>query len=164
MDTSKRIVAYHEAGHVVAAIEMCWPLAYATISPADGLLGKVSHGDLPLDYDPHGGAVIALAGGIAEYTYCGDAAAVISPEGYNRRHFGDLLEATVAIVQMYQKSHPGEMPPADAGDYFKREARDIVLRRGGAVRAIAAALMERGTLTGDELLTIYRDSLAQGNS
>ena len=153
-----RRTAYHEAGHAVLAIGMELPIESVTLEPTERLAGAVLFGEAPV------GAhtlelrkwlikrlVVTQGGGIAEWWF------------YNELHpEGDIMDAVTSSV-----SKDGEDSftiasllriPADKRsdviDIALAEALGDVVKHWPCIVALAEALRERKTLTGQQALDI----------
>lgn len=142
--------AYHEAGHVVAAWRMRLALMGATVVATEDTLGsaKKNSGLSVMDevFDESGSfatrversIIVALAGDAAQRHY--------SPRSWR----GDQDDIDGAIELASQVCEDSEVANAYLA-YLSVVARSLVTGpRWPVVRAVAEALLDQGTLSGDE--------------
>ena len=134
MSTQRRATAYHEAGHAV--VRWCYGLEFrlVTIRPdlVDGSLGHVAHApDEPVD----GYAVSLAAGQVAEIKFRRRL-----PRWGSEGDDEDIIEIALAR---------GMAPDTAAawGRYCILMSRDLVNQYWREIQAVAAALLERETLS-----------------
>jgi len=160
----RRRTAYHEAGHAV----MCYlsgtrELLGATVIPKDGDHGAVQFGEVPaavvkeiesLEPSPQSAnwleqeVLFLLSGMVAEEIEFGDyfkGGVQVDIDAATERAFlfcdGDSPEAISSFL-----------------DRKRGDAEAILRRNWKAVRAVATALCERGTVSASELTAIVKDS------
>jgi hypothetical protein len=155
---SKELIstAYHEAGHAVAAHMLDIPLRHATVVPnhEEGSLGHVLYGRLSpkmIEALQSGGltpgmrakieniVIATFAGGIAEHRYRGRRNLVGTT--HDRHMIIDFLEPI-----------SGNIPELEAyALWLEQRAINLVARFWDVVEVVAAALLERHTLTGAQI-------------
>ena len=147
-----RAIAHHEAGHVVAAHRAGRDIRQVQISAEafeDGSFGKTQHlnpifGQELDDGDPrlteYGDAelIIALAGPEAESRL--DPKRTIAPS--DQAEVDRILGATINLSQAEKEKYLR---------WARRVARQIVEDDWPAIQRVAAALLEHGSLSGDEV-------------
>lgn len=141
MASDRWCVAYHEAGHAVAAWHGRWPIRFVTIRrsthfspPALGHVCWEESGD----FDPRWQAPIGLCGPLAESRFTGEP-----PRWESLPVDGGF--ALRAIHDM------GRVDYREAGDELEQEAQAFVERHWVQIEAIAAALLRKTTLTGADV-------------
>jgi ATP-dependent Zn protease len=152
--------AYHEAGHAVAAVAHKGKLKTVTIVPGKGYAGRVRrHRERNLqgierDNTPRGqraaenAAQIELAGYIAQKRY--------KRRSCHKYHWESDRNAATDLLLSFSSS----TRHLDA--YIKAisiRTEDLVAHWWPAIKAVAAALLERGTLSGDEVQKIVEAAM-----
>lgn len=144
--STETVIAYHEAGHAVAALRLGVPVRHVTIDPEndDGgiVLGHVRFrsGDKDPPSLGHRLLVISLAGPAAQRRY-----APRSPVRVN----GASDFAHAQRESELCSSDP--MAARSLHHWGEREARHLVAREWWLVERIADILIRRRTISGDEL-------------
>ena len=162
---SRESVAYHEAGHAVARIELGLPITSASIIPKDDSLGRVVSDNLPRSvYEAveFGSSltpgqeqriqkelVAALAGEAAEKRHTGRYNRVGSRQDYRR------VDEWANRLHRPRTAHLWVR-------YLQALAADLIEGRWAAVEAIAVLLLDRETLRRSDLLAAYRHGISGG--
>ena len=160
------MVAYHEAGHVVAAWRHGFKIKSATIVPEKDILGKVVNAGSPfagvnIEYDNS-----PRARALAEDYIIGLLAGHAAERRYNPR---------LAKRQVVQ-SHGDHKQALDIADYMCSSAKavdaylnwlsvaadDLIHGAWDFVETIAKALIERRTLNAAEIAALLQERLSQG--
>jgi hypothetical protein len=135
--------AYHEAAHAVMALDLGWPINTVTIVANKYTAGRLHHGKSRLDdghQDLMGWFFILAAGPIAQGRF--DP----SQPWRDKLHF-ELKSQGVKEAE----SVPEE---------FVLSVKEVVQRRWPAIERLALLLLERNTMTGEEIQSaIERDEL-----
>jgi ATP-dependent Zn protease len=131
--------AYHEAGHAVAVERLGYPVLQATIRVSDDFAGAVTW-DVPGHLPLTDRAVIAMAGEIAQRLRYGRLTTCewlgCSQDAQNWRTLVEGLPAESAERALR---------------HTRRETRRMLREHWADVESVAQALIERETLTGDEV-------------
>lgn len=148
-------IAYHEAGHAVAAYSLEIPLYRATIVPneADGSVGHVLYGRLTR------GEIEALQAGSyfltpgrrvkIEYRIIATFAGGIAEQRYRgRRNLVGASSDRSSIVAYLSSLAGNEAELSAYAAWLEQRAITLIDVRWDIVEAIAAALLEHHTLTG----------------
>jgi hypothetical protein len=157
-----RRVALHEAGHCVVAIAQGRRIESVTVVPGEDYAGKVAEDEEPemmkalLDLLSGGRATAGveararahvvgyLAGTVAEWIMCP------RESWLSDRHH--VAGSDMKLAKIFARAITRSKEEAEALLTSARaEARKILLTNSRLVEAIADALVERGTLTGDEI-------------
>lgn len=153
-----RHTAFHEAGHVVAALHFHIRVGRVTIEPAGWQLGSVRHGQLvkwetaDLHQVERGirQIIVALAGGWAEHLSTGRYRHI--SVGADNERAADLAltlcdgeSAEASALLKYATLRTRRLVRSDAWQ--------------GPIRAIAARLLEKPTLTGAEAKVVFDRTL-----
>lgn len=174
---SRRTVAYHEAGHAVAAFFLRHPIREVSIVPDGEALGRVSQHPMPRrirrrieggDLTPAAErwleeqAVITLAGAAAAGRLLGrkawwrGARLTVPHSKFGQVVVGgDVHEAVDLLEHM-----AGD--PEEASlllELMTYRARRLIEGRWEFVQALAQALLQRGRLSGDEARTVIVDDI-----
>lgn len=150
--TAREAIAYHEAGHVVAAWDLGVRIKHATVIPDAEDLGHVMHHDplrgIRLDFDQSARArmraeqmiIVCLAGPIAHRRH--------SPRSW-RHHMGhgDHTRA----VDLSSRFTSSEQETEAHLKWLTLRARALLDAHWPRVEAVAAALVERGKLEAAEI-------------
>ena len=133
--------ATHEAGHCVAALTFGIPIVEATVEGSPHLRRGRFHMQRSTGIECL--AILCLSGPAAEEMVCGPIC-----DGGDR---GDL-----EMARTYLRSRFSELEVAQQMQRMRDAANRLVRTRWAEVRiwAIAGALVERGTLTADEIYTL----------
>ena len=126
-------VAYHEAGHAIVALALGSKVRSVSIAPS---LTRCAH----RRGTPHN-AIVALAGNLAEQRGC---------PGSNFDAFVDL-RCALDVAESLQPADPLALLQK-----FLDQADELLDERWGQVETIAAALLQRQRLTGDEIDALVR--------
>ena len=129
-------IAFHEAGHAVAAFALGVPVRLASIVPDEDGAPHVIWAKIQ-DFCWQNRVIILLAGGIAQRHH--------NPE--SRRGDADDLQQAVDTIDRLAR-------PNDHRKWFAalaQEAEDIITRWWPAVEALAEALMQQRTMSGREV-------------
>lgn len=160
-------IAYHEAGHAVALIAQGQPCEDLTVIAGDGYLGRCLHPSVAaISFSTLREAkqlgrqqiIVCLAGGEAERL-----SGFISPNGENGSN--QDIENALHISEQYSilpRDIRFARDPAHMEFITKRlaaEARRLMKRQWQAVSTLARLLVERKTITGDEVERIVRPLL-----
>ncbi len=155
--SQRRATAFHEAGHAVVAVWENVRFRYVTIVPGDGAAGHLRHLRTPWQRAGSVGrgsaerqARICLAGPIAQRRF--------SPRSVRRYHaHGDYEMATDLALRLGSSKEE-----ADAWvRLWEIQVRGHLDRRWPAVESLAAALVERGTVSGEEARRLTLAATAQ---
>jgi ATP-dependent Zn protease len=131
--TRRQRIAYHEAGHAVVVLRLGYKLKDVTIKPngrAEGMTNYEKRGGLVSD-----GIKIILAGSLAESLFDGKVSLKTDGSGNDWR----------AIRKWYP-----EFCARDVRE-IGEETKLLVQRHREAIARVARALLERETLTGDDV-------------
>lgn len=135
----KQAVAYHEAGHAYAHLLTRIPFEYVSIKHEEECEGRISGGIK----EGFSGAFILISGYVSERLYTGR---------YNmftaRADFKDLFDIWLSDFPK----------PAEQEKQLIKYARRVLGARWEQVKAIAEALLERETLTFEQVDTISREA------
>lgn len=131
----RRRLAVHEAAHAVAAVIVGAPVAWVDLDWRPGVAG----GTLVREVDPHTDAVVALAG----------------------------YEASGGALQFVGETHDTAAARSLVGDEgmaaATQGARAILAAHRDQVLTVAAALLEAGRLTGDQVVELVRAAPLAGS-
>jgi len=133
--------AHHEAGHAVAAVVRKVPIQHVTIEADGDAAGHVAY-LRPTDgvEETHARGMIALAGEAAQRRF--------NPRSVRRHHGGSDREAVLA----YAWENSGSQRQAQAlVNLWQVQAEDLVELRWPVIARVAAALLERRTLSYDDV-------------
>jgi hypothetical protein len=149
-----RAVAFHEAGHAVAAVTLGIRVFLATVVPSHDCAGHVLHapiGELTVEQ----ALLITLSGPAAQRRYF-PLLAVFGPEGEGdlEDHIGvfDFAEART-LLRMLHGSDWMDVCAETLPRWLARADR-LVGREWLWILRVAAALEQRHTLTGAEITTL----------
>ena len=153
-------VAYHEAGHAIAAIKLRVQLDCVKIVEEGGALGYVEHrfsGEPGLDEDrekAEAQVLIAFAGAACEAHHFGKGRKV-DWHADDYRH--DIVQANCVL----ESAAPQEDERAAYFDWMAERAKSLVAEPPfvHATDALATALMEKRELTGEEARELYSASM-----
>ena len=158
--TSRRSTAFHEAGHVVAMIEMNLPVRSASAIANAESLGRVKGGPLRIsDVDLYNltprtrdrlerQIIVTFAGPEAERLFLKRYNHTWAANDYDRA--SDLLLRLTA----------GDSAETSAYvRWLRLRSRSLIDRRRALVEAVANALTERGTLTAAQIMETIADSI-----
>jgi hypothetical protein len=162
--------AHHEAGHAITARELFLGVTSVSIEPTGDTLGQMSttEGGEPFSPTPFSafddrGALAEkqltglMAGPIAEALY--SASPVTTRERDRHWSFDDLRKAEEVCGRLTQS------PEAQRAyyDWLFYRTRDFLRTPlvWSSVQAVAAALLERGRLTGKEMDAVIHESFGQ---
>lgn len=157
--TGRRAVAYHEAGHAVMRLELSRRLSRVTIRPRGDILGhtKQRRSELDVDYfDPRDWRLTrwaqteimcALAGPEAERRLTG-----------RRNNSGARSDDECVLDVALQAEGYGDERRNAYVTWLKLKVRDWVAAPPvwAQIEALAKALLERDTLSGDEVRQVCR--------
>jgi len=142
--------AYHEAGHAVVALRLGYEVKWVTIVPTRRSLGyaRIPHGSLSPD-----DIRIDFAGALAE--------ALVNPTSFDEK----ILNGSRSDWRWARRSVRNFVALGFIGDYegdvlieeLLHETRALVRRDKEAITRVAAALLERKTLTGDDVKRIMEE-------
>jgi cell division protease FtsH len=147
-DVDWRHVAYHEAGHAVVALRLGYEVGKVSIVPRQGVLGRAKV--LPQSPSPDD-IRIDLAGPLAE--------ALVNPfdekiQLGSRSDWRNIRRSTREFVALgFINGREWDI----LIDELLRETRALVRRDRKAIASVAAALLERKTLTGDDIKRIVEE-------
>ena len=147
-----RAIAYHEAGHAVAAFALDIPVLYATIVPDGENEGHVQFADQEVSVQDV--ATVALAGPAAQ------------EHGQRRKgpnasdYLTDVMNALACLREV--------LPEGEAtrwGRYLEQRAKDIVTSEAywPAVEAVAKELVQHRKLTGKQVDECIKNSAIMEN-
>jgi hypothetical protein len=140
-------IAYHEAGHAVIAFRLGYEVKWVTIKPRYGSLGRaeITHGN-PSPDDIR----IDLAGPLAE--------ALVNSASFDEMiqlgARGDWQWARRSTRNFVALGFINGREKGILIDELLHETRALVRRDKQAIARVAAALLERKTLTGDDIKRI----------
>ena len=144
-----RGTCHHESGHVVCAITRGVPVERVAISPCceKEHVGEAAYAELGGDFDM---IVCALGGSIAEQRFTGRANKAGAA--------GDRANIERILTLRYGRKIEGLDAPiiTDA----RAEAEGIVERRWWEIKTLAAELLERFEITGDDIRQIVARAAA----
>jgi hypothetical protein len=159
-----RATAYHEAGHAVMRLELGRGVTRATVKPEGEALGRVRHRPSKLDTDYPGvdwpyrrwaetEVMTLLAGPEAEEQLIG-----------RRNDVGASSDDAKVLEIAVEAEGYGEERRDAYLEWLRLKVRDFVAHAHFwiQVEAVAAALLERETLTGAEIRQICRRALRLG--
>jgi ATP-dependent Zn protease len=165
-------MAYHEAGHAVVCIVLGHDLQNVTIVPEGQQRGHVQQGDYySMDKLKDGSThalqlarqdiMICLAGAIAERRALGHVLG--SGDGEDIRLATDWATRLGLAIAVWEKAHPDYLPtiPSDPEVLLhtgKTTAEQVLDASWPAIEALAAALLERKTLTALEVESIMNSA------
>ncbi len=154
----KTFVAYHEAGHAVAAWHFKYPITEASIVPG-GTFGGVVTYDSPitamnLDFDDapeveeaiRNDIVLSYAGRAAQQLFCPPSWK--NYQGYNDVQFATEIASYLTVPELQETLHIELL----------EEARELVVKYRMAVEAVAIALLGHKELSGDEVERLIEDA------
>jgi hypothetical protein len=167
-------ISYHEAGHVTVGLLCGAPIAGATILAVDGWHGRTWHA---ADRDEPAFSVADIVASLVPLMpTCGDDRVGIAPELV---HASDQVIGLLAGVESERLFTDAPLPRTEhdeaearliAGlvcrqqrsvdafiEFARAEARGLLLEHQDLAMLIAAALLERCTLTGAEIDAIITD-------
>lgn len=124
--------AYHEAGHAVAAIALGTPVKRASL---DRVTTWVRPG---CERAQRNEAIIALAGPLAE-------------DRYQSYSLNEQAALSGSVWRTDLDNALRRLRPADSLGLAVREARGLVRQNWTSIEVLAAALLDRKALTGDEI-------------
>lgn len=137
-------VAYHESGHGVVALALDLDLRGVSVVKQTHSDGQARLVKTLGAYAPWRVAIYVLAGGESEH-YC---TGVVPPAA---RVANDMYQVS-ALLDVTRKA---SAPPVEAlVDRYRSQARAYVILNEAWIRAVAAALMQRKALSGDEVLDL----------
>jgi ATP-dependent Zn protease len=143
------LVAYHEAGHAVAARVLGIEVQSVSIVEDKGTLGR-SISPLPKDFDPYAeGAeevmrshlVAGVAGAASEELLTGELSSIT---GNDLEGATKLLMSLAAIGAQAQED----------GEWARKKAKSTLCDNWESVQALAEALLEHGELDREQILAI----------
>ncbi|RUW01101.1 MULTISPECIES: hypothetical protein [unclassified Mesorhizobium] len=154
-----KATAYHEAGHAVVAFLQFFKIEFATIKPAGEAAGMVkSMARGKVDPDIATPAMRAKIEALIIVTLAGDIA--------QRKHQAKSVRRWHASADRQQAADlalsicgSGESATAYLA-WLDIVTRNIVEGRWSVIERVAAALLERETLTGDELRAVILGPIA----
>jgi ATP-dependent Zn protease len=154
-------VAYHEAGHAVACFRLKRPFKYVTIVPDDEFHGHVKTGKTPKWFQPdvevdrkterwiQREILADFAARAAEHRHTGRASwRDASQDLRNASNLADYLYGSAREVRKYLSD---KIKEAEA---FVAEPSNWIL-----IEAVAVALMERQTLSAQQVKEVCREAL-----
>jgi ATP-dependent Zn protease len=143
----RKIVAYHEGGHAIAALDLGWPIKSATIRKSrnyDGMVIRAKQSSFEGDAKFLANMVIAAAGPFAQGRFAPDS-------GWGMELLGEVMDAACEL---------GGEPPNRVFEVAEQTAKDLVERRWPAIERIAQMLLDRTKLSGAEIeAAVERDIL-----
>ncbi len=142
----REAAAFHEAGHVVAALAAGWAPIYLSMSPS-GRAGSTAHYQVDcLDYHvgSFGHAVMALAGGSAVWRW-------MRQQGCRSDAY--LVDAVSTGLSDVEEMFERGWSVADLAGCV-RDADGLVDRHWPAIERVAAEALSRGRLDGAEIAAI----------
>jgi ATP-dependent Zn protease len=134
--------AYHEAGHVAAALATGATVQTATIKPRGDLLGQVRYG--PRRIDDESQLVNTLAGPFAQKRF--------APRSDWRTGNRDFVKVKNEVSRTRGKDTVARKYLA----YVEARAAQVVDDLWADITVLAKALLERETLTGREIRAVIR--------
>jgi ATP-dependent Zn protease len=138
---AKERISYHEAGHIVAAFAHNVKVESATIVPTNDYSGLVITNDEDIQKAPlETEIIIRLSGPVAEELFFGAAAGGMYDYAMARR-LAEPLHSDFIVTDAYL-------------DYLIVRARQSLQHHLDLVVAFARTLMQRGTLTRDEIARV----------
>lgn len=156
--TLRTAIAYHEAGHAVAAWGQGLKVREATIVPTEDYRGSVVHenplrglnfdGSLRAENRTNKKVIICLAGPIAQVRY-------------DRRFLRDPNSGFDHDYELARGLALRLTPNAEMADFYLnhmwRKAETLVAKDWDFVVALAGRLLQRGTLGEDEITETFAD-------
>lgn len=168
-EAEDRLVAYHEAGHAVAAVRLRLPFVLLTIESGEGSLGHILHDTSSRQLaDRRSAGIItpAMRERLMELAICsfaGAAGAGIA-EGVDWDWTGAESDEDhvwhCLMLATPDVHHPegGESPALQAlADYCRARTLDLIRGNADRVRAVADALIEHRTLKANRVRAIVKD-------
>jgi len=138
-----RAVSYHEAGHCVTALTIGCPVHAIAIAPC---CGEQRLGELTVTFSKNKvraateATMVTLAGSIAQLKACP----------------GSLRGEDVDLEIAYDAATYLASNPQSFIELMRFRTNKLIERRWRSVEVIAAALLRRGNLTGQEIETLVR--------
>lgn len=127
-----RGIAVHEAGHATVACLLGGVVSFVSVEPEAGSHGRAVHGPMSLTDE----AVVTMSGGVAQMLLSASTARM--PHNYSDQQHALGLAGGDHNVCM--KWHT--------------EAKRLVLEHQDAIERVASALLQRGTLSGREVVAL----------
>ena len=153
-------IAYHEAGHAVTAWRIGLKFRYVTIKPDDDSLGHLKHRKVPRSFNPEISnsdrtfmywqrrIVAGFAGQIAEGEFLGKHPRHgFESDDQNAINAAEYLTGSKKQWQKYL-------------DYCWAVAEDTVEASWKDIKSVAAALLERETLSYEEVRKVIQNGVA----
>lgn len=163
----RRITAWHEAGHAVAAVLLGIEVSVVSVLPDAEGLGRYSRTDTELPILARG-APSSRTGRLLLVALCGLAAQrLIQPDAHDRDGRDDLWGART--VEPLLGEYPSRADRRAAWTAARQvvilaarqQAADLVQRHRRRIELVASALMERDELTGEEVRRIVAEARAR---
>lgn len=158
--SARLATAYHEAGHAVIAWKRGLKVKSATIVPGDGFDGRVRHssalGRINIEFDGSDRARIRVETAIVVSLAGPEAQRRFNPRSWRAYH-GETDYALVTDLALRANGSP-ETTQAFV-DWLSLVARDVVVLSWPIIEKVAAALIERNTLSAVELEDVMRSAL-----
>jgi hypothetical protein len=168
----KEYTSLHEAGHVVVAMALGFPVERVTVEPDGEAFGRVTFSDeVWNDLDTRledrgrifaGGMAAELQvfgrhwfGGV-DPSYSADDTPAFSPHDVMTSPGGDGGSVDLRLLTLTARAK-GATEVSPQVDQWVREARAIISANGLAFHTVCSLLMERGTLTGADLAEAVGD-------
>jgi hypothetical protein len=158
-------IAYHEAGHVVASHQFEFKIKQVTIVPTDYVIARVTPRSYvrlrSLEWDTstgkrldryHNHIVILLAGPEAQRHFNLHTVRYYSSEERSDYH---------RVRELLYRLHGENKESSYAFKYLRERARNLVTNplNWSLIEALANALLERQTLSADEVFEVFKERL-----
>jgi hypothetical protein len=158
--TEAQITAYHEAGHAYVYWRHRRKMKTVSIMAQDGTLGAVTFRHtqaIPYSLSGLRRIVAELFAGVAaEIIFCGQSYS-LDDRATDLGIDGSDMQCYAQLMRLYSDRRKTEAT-AGAGAYLDRTFRQPAA--AAAVHALASALLERGTLTGEECAAVISEAFA----
>ena len=153
-------VAYEEASHAVVCIKLGVKIKLATIKPGRGSWGCVEKRKIlrkgDLEYNFSAAATARAETAILVHLVGQYGPKRIAPDTYRPSQNTPDYDLVKEVVyhRMFPKLHPGDLVAFNYLNYMELRAERLVWQYWKEIEAVAMALLEHETLTGEQIIAV----------